>query len=636
VSSEVERITEHLVKDESMKPAENQFDVLPEKPSNYRDPMLSQSASNVRIARAAEGISGFVDLLIRRGIVSKEVALEAAQLKRSRRTDDKRALFLLLIEEFGVDREKVYAEFVKYYSFQSLDLGSIELTAEMITFINNTLEAIPPKLKELMVAVKALPFCTLTGDPPKVQIITPDPTNSELINIAKALPFQKCEICYVALDKYEELFDTLTVGRQSHSSAQLMDGTEEEAGSSEDLDAEIQKGNVAELIDDLLAEAVRINASDIHFCPKGVRKTEIHFRVDGRLKLWNTIEGVRSEAVAAVIKGKAQGPDRFERNKAQDGVLQRTVDQKIARFRVSIIPVIGKDLRLKSESIVIRVIIDPEDSTNIDSIGFAPAELERFKNAIGKPHGMVILTGPTGCGKSTTLLAAIRAVMNPSLNIITVEDPVEYFIDGAWQVKINPKLDFEDALRAILRHDPDIVMVGEIRDRATADVAIKLANIGHLIFSTLHTNDAVGAISRLYKMGVEPFLLAYAMNVIVAQRLLVKFCPRCKAVNNEVLPEVLTKIGFPENEIASTTFYRPVGCVHCIDGYKGRTAIYEVLEFKKEVRKLILEAGSSINEDGLRELAIRQGMTTLRDAGIELLRNGIVTVEEVAKMTMGE
>jgi type IV pilus assembly protein PilB len=379
-----------------------------------------------------------------------------------------------------------------------------------------------------------------------------------------------------------------------------------------------------------------LNASDIHIIPKGARKTEIHFRVDGHLSIWQTLDDMRADAVAAVIKDIAKGTDRFERNMAQDGFVQLTIDNKIVRFRVSIIPLIGKELKVKLESIVLRVLRDPEASITIENIGFQPAALERFRKAIDKPYGIVILTGPTGSGKSTTLLAALRAVMNPAFNIITVEDPVEYFIDGARQVKLNPKLNFDEALRAILRHDPDIVMVGEIRDKQTADLAVKLANTGHLTFSTLHTNDAPSVIARLYKMGIEPFLLAYSINIIVAQRLLRKLCQRCKAVDTEILPVTLEKLGFTEQEIPTAKVYRPAGCLYCLKGYKGRTAIHEVLYFTKEIRQLIMESGSSINEEALRQLAIKQGMQTLRESGLELLKQGITTIEEVATTTMDD
>ncbi|MBI4811482.1 MAG: type II/IV secretion system protein [Ignavibacteriales bacterium] len=441
----------------------------------------------------------------------------------------------------------------------------------------------------------------------------------------------------MTIANYDALIRELLAEGQSRPSGlmtQIVD--EDQDVQLDELDEEIRKGHLNELVDNIFSDAVRLNASDIHIIPRAARKTEIHFRLDGYLTLWRTIDDLRADAVAAVVKDIAKGTDRFERNMAQDGFIQIQVENKIVRFRVSIIPLIGKELKVKLESIVLRVLRDPESSITIDNIGFQPQALELFKKAIEKPYGIVILTGPTGSGKSTTLLAALRAVMNPAYNIITVEDPVEYFIDGARQVKLNPKLGFDEALRAILRHDPDIVMVGEIRDKQTADLAVKLANTGHLTFSTLHTNDAPSVIARLYKMGIEPFLLAYSINIIVAQRLLRKLCERCKTIDTEVLPITFEKLGLTEEEIRDIKVYRPVGCLHCLKGYKGRTAIHEVLYFTKEVRQLIMESGSSINEEALRQLAIKQGMKTLHDSGIELLKKGITTIDEVASTTMND
>jgi type IV pilus assembly protein PilB len=247
---------------------------------------------------------------------------------------------------------------------------------------------------------------------------------------------------------------------------------------------------------------------------------------------------------------------------------------------------------------------------------------------------MIIVTGPTGSGKSTTLFSALRTVIDPAVNVITVEDPVEFFIEGARQVKLNPKLDFEGALRAILRHDPDIVMVGEIRDKATADMAIKLANTGHLTLSTLHTNDAASAVSRLYKMGVEPFLIAYSINIIMAQRLVRKLCERCKVPVEEPEVEALIKLGMTEAEIATAKLFRPVGCISCVKGFKGRTAIYEALMFTKTIRRLILQAGDLVDDEAIRQEGIRRGMQSLRMSGLQLVRNGITTLEEIAAVTM--
>ncbi len=593
-----------------------------------------ESASEAKTVITADGVSRFVESLIRKNIVSRKTVNDAVSWKKTQGDAEKRLLFQILIDKYEVDREQVYGEFVRYYSFKSVDLSAIEMNSERLTFINKTFELLPARIREIAKASKILPFQIAENDPSKIQIITPDPTNAEIATVGRSFPYSKYEIVYVALHSFEELSRELIVDNQSRPSTKTMDYIDEESQDIiDELDEEIRRGHLAELVDNIFSDSVRLGASDIHVIPKAARKTEIHFRVDGHLSLWQTIDDLRADAVSAVIKDVAKGTDRFERNMAQDGFVQKTIDNKIVRFRVSIIPVEGKELKVKFESIVIRVLRDPEASITVDNIGFQPSVLERFKMAIEKPYGIVILTGPTGSGKSTTLLAALRAVMDPSLNILTVEDPVEYFIDGARQVKLNPKLDFEGALRAILRHDPDIVMVGEIRDRITADMAIKLSNTGHLTFSTLHTNDAPSAISRLYKMGIEPFLLAYSINLIVAQRLVRKLCERCKTIDKEVIPITLEKIGFPKDEIATTKFYRPVGCLHCLHGYKGRTAIHEVLYFTPEIRQMIMDSGSSINEEALRQIAIKQGMKVLREAGIELLKKGITTIEEVASTT---
>ena len=585
----------------------------------------------------ADGVTGFIESLIRKNIVSRKTVNESVAWKKANNGDEKRLLFQILIDEFRADRETIFAEFARYYSFKTIDLDASGLEREHLVFINKLLDGIPQKIRDSAISNKILPFQQSEADASKLQIITPDPSNPEIATIARAYPYPKYEICYMTLSNYDALSRELLADTQSRPSSTTMEYLDDDQDVQiDELDEEIRKGHLNEIVNNIFSDAVRLNASDIHIIPKGARKTEIHFRVDGHLSIWQTLDDMRADAVAAVIKDIAKGTDRFERNMAQDGFVQLTIDNKIVRFRVSIIPLIGKELKVKLESIVLRVLRDPEASITIENIGFQPAALERFRKAIDKPYGIVILTGPTGSGKSTTLLAALRAVMNPAFNIITVEDPVEYFIDGARQVKLNPKLNFDEALRAILRHDPDIVMVGEIRDKQTADLAVKLANTGHLTFSTLHTNDAPSVIARLYKMGIEPFLLAYSINIIVAQRLLRKLCQRCKAVDTEILPVTLEKLGFTKEEIPMAKVYRPAGCLYCLKGYKGRTAIHEVLYFTKEIRQLIIESGSSINEEALRQLAIKQGMQTLRESGLELLKQGITTIEEVATTTMDD
>ncbi|OQX88789.1 hypothetical protein B6D60_01100 [candidate division KSB1 bacterium 4484_87] len=300
---------------------------------------------------------------------------------------------------------------------------------------------------------------------------------------------------------------------------------------------------------------------------------------------------------------------------------------------MSILPIVTSQYNRKYESVVIRVLDDRKVIKNLDALGFDEIAKREFVSAIKKPQGMVILTGPTGSGKSTTLVAALNYVMNPELNVLTVEDPVEYNIRGARQLKISHKMDFDQAIRAILRHDPDIVMVGEIRDAKTAEIGIKLANTGHLTFSTLHTNDSASVVSRLYKMGIEPFLIAYAINLVVAQRLVRKLCPHCRKPISESEKENALQLGITEEELEKATIYEPVGCDKCNRGYKGRMGIYEALPFTHEIRKIILKASQELDEDAVREAAQRHGMLTLRQSAIRLALQGVTSLEEVAAVT---
>jgi len=585
---------------------------------------------------------GLGDILVEKRIITADVLLNALDVLSKEDEKNRRKLTQVLVEEYKVDRDKVYQEAADYYAFRTIDLLKETSDENALAFMRKELNALPESIKELAVENRVLPYGPDPQRPNRLLVITPDPTKPEVHFIARGFSYRKYEICYVKLSQCEELWEEVNIGRSTYAEKEshrredlVFEDAEEEADLDEQaLDEEISRSGLVDLVENLLVDAVRVGASDIHVIPRGEKKTEFHFRVDGKLTLWYTQNETRAEAVAAVVKDRAMNLDRFERDSAQDGFAQIQINKKPARFRVSVIPVVGKELRNKFESIVIRVLQEPTVGSTLEDLGFHPYALQYFQKAIKKPYGIVIVTGPTGSGKSTTLVAALRTVMNPSLNVITVEDPVEFFIEGARQAKLNPKLNFEGALRAILRHDPDIVMVGEIRDRTTADIAVKLANTGHLTLSTLHTNDAPSAVSRLYKMGVEPFLIAYSINIVLAQRLLRTLCERCKSPVNEPDRDALVKLGFPEKEIRKTTFYRPIGCNHCTSGFKGRTAIHEALYFTREVRRLVLEADINVNEDAIRQSALRSGMRTLRMVALDLLRKGVTTIEEVASTTV--
>jgi len=367
---------------------------------------------------------------------------------------------------------------------------------------------------------------------------------------------------------------------------------------------------------DLLQTCVDENASDLHI-NVGVAPT---LRVHGRMVPMD-LPILTPDDTENLMKA-ITSEEHIQKTRQIGGSDFGFAFGNAARFRVSV-------FRSKGNfGLALRQI--PNKLLTLEQIGLPPS----VKDLLFRPRGLILVTGPTGSGKSTTLIAALYQVIDPTVNVLTIEEPVEYIIKGARQLKIGPKMGFEQSIRGILRHDPDIVLVGEMRDKITAETAIKLANTGHLVFSTLHTNDAPGAVARLYKMGIEPFLIAYAINIIVAQRLIRTLCKICKEPIEASEMEDLLKFGFSEEELKTHTIYRAVGCEKCNGGYKGRAAIHEALFFSKEIRNIILNAGEKVDESKIRDQAAKDGMWTLRRSGMERMMEGTTTLEEVISTTV--
>ena len=378
---------------------------------------------------------------------------------------------------------------------------------------------------------------------------------------------------------------------------------------------------VVKLVHQLVAQAVEASASDLHIMP-GEDDLRVRFRIDGVLRDVTNVPRRMAAGVVSRIKIMSE-LDIAERRVPQDGRVGLSVDGHHVDLRVVTVPTV------RGEGVVMRILDKDAVALDLKQLGMAPGELSRFERAYGQAYGAVLVTGPTGSGKSTTLYAALNEVNSPEKNIITIEDPVEYEIIGITQIQVNPKagLLFETGLRAIVRADPDIIMVGEIRDRETAKIAVEAALTGHLVLSTLHTNDAATSITRLIEMGVEPFLVASAIDCVVAQRLLRTLCQQCK--RRVILPmATLREYGY------SATFdiegYEAVGCKHCGgSGYKGRTGIYEVMTVSSEIRTLALERRSASE---VLEVAVGQGMRRLRDDGLEKVKQGRTSISEVARV----
>ncbi|MFZ1977178.1 MAG: GspE/PulE family protein [Bacteroidota bacterium] len=580
--------------------------------------------------------------LLKKGIIDFETLEKSLKMKDSEENKKNRKnLGQILVTEFGADHDAVFREVANLYAFREVFLSDEKIDDTRIAFIKKIVDQLSDQQREMMTQSKLLPLKFDERQTDKLIIIAADPTDRNLPVVARSFNVKKYEICYVRLKDLQMLMERVAPA-QNEFLKLLEDnkitvddagGTEDESVDEQALEAEISKSALVNLFEGCLVEAVRRGVSDVHVVAAEGNRTNFLFRIDGNLQVWHCQESTTPEAVMAVVKDRTKNVDRFEREMTQDGFIQRVIDGHQLRFRVSIMPIVTTEFKHKFESIVIRVLDDRKVITDLEKLGLQGPARSLFYKAINKPQGIIILTGPTGYGKSTTLIAALYQVIDPTVNVLTIEEPVEYIIKGARQLKIGPKMGFEEAIRGILRHDPDIVLVGEMRDKITAETAIKMANTGHLVFSTLHTNDAPSAIARLYKMGVEPFLLAYAINIIVAQRLIRTLCKICKQPLDTDELEHLLKFGFSEEEISKHTFYKSVGCEKCNGGYKGRAAIHEALFFSKAIKNIILNAGEKVDENAIREQATKDGMWTLRRSGMERMMEGTTTLEEVVATT---
>ncbi len=579
-------------------------------------------------------------LLFKKGIIDGQMLEKALTAKANDKSKIRRNLAQILVQDFKFDHDTIFREVAILYAFRELETRPEDIPEVRLESIKKMITGSDDGLKRQILEHKIVPFMFDERNKEKLIIAAIDPTDRNIPKIAYGLNAKKYEVIFIRKTDFEKLIEKILPPENEFLKAMEendqfdIEDRDESSLDEQELDAEINKSALINLVEAALIEGVRKGASDIHFVPRSGNKTHIMMRVDGNLQTWYVQEGTLPEAVVAVVKDRSRGMDRFEREMAQDGFIQRDIDNIVIRFRVSILPMVGTELKNKFESVVIRILDDRKVIRDLDKLGLAGTARKSFEKAINQPQGMVILTGPTGSGKSTTLVAALYQVISPEVNVLTVEDPVEYVIEGARQLKIGYKMNFEQAIRSILRHDPDIVLVGEMRDKETAEIAIKLANTGHLTFSTLHTNDAPSAVARLYKMGIEPFLIAYAINLIVAQRLVRRLCPKCKKKVINFDEPLMEAAELNIAEWRNFTIYQAAGCEECNGtGYKGRLAIHEALYFTKDIRQLIVKSGEDVDEESLRVQARKDGSLTLREAGLEKVKMGLTSIEEVLAST---
>jgi len=391
-----------------------------------------------------------------------------------------------------------------------------------------------------------------------------------------------------------------------------------------ELEKAADEAPIVKLVNLVLTDAVKRGASDIHMEPYE-KEFRVRFRIDGVLQLIMNPPLKLKDAITSRLKIMAK-LDISEKRLPQDGRIEIKIADRLVDIRVSVIPTAF------GERVVLRLLDKTANILMLSDLGMHDERIKLLNKLIKSPYGIILVTGPTGSGKTTTLYAALSTINHPEINIITIEDPIEYQMDGVGQIQVNPKIDltFAAGLRSIVRQDPDVILIGEIRDRETAEIAIQSSLTGHLVFSTLHTNDAASAITRLIDMGIEPFLATSSIIAIIAQRLVRVLCPHCKEI---YVPdeETLDNLGLNRSVLQNNIFYRKKGCNLCMQtGFRGRTAIFEILIVDEEIKRLVLKT-SDANQ--INELALKQGMITLQKDGIDKVLHGMTTTEEVLRVT---
>jgi type IV pilus assembly protein PilB len=453
-----------------------------------------------------------------------------------------------------------------------------------------------------------------------------DPANVLALDDVQMATGLNCRVAVAPAHDIDALVGKLST-LQSTVSAPIVDdedGEEEDEGPAEitDLRASAEDAPVVKLVNSILGQAVTEGASDIHFEPSG-GEMRIRFRVDGVLQEMAKVPKRMVAGVVSRIKIMSD-LDIAEKRIPQDGRVAVNIEERRIDLRVTTLPTQG------GEGASIRILDEAAAVRTLDDLGMEGEERNRFEKSVRQPYGAVLVTGPTGAGKSTTLYAALQELNDVNKNIVTIEDPVEYQLDGVNQIGVHRKagLTFATGLRSVLRADPDVIMVGEVRDAETGRIAIEAALTGHMVLTTLHTNDAPGAIIRLQEMGIEAFLTSSAVDCVVAQRLARVLCPHCK--RRTVIPQVaLEEAGFRMG--TDLEAYEPVGCGRCHGvGYRGRIGIYSVMVLSERIKEMIVSGES---EADIGRQAIEEGMVTLREAGLSKVRSGVTSIEEVARVT---
>ena len=563
------------------------------------------------------------EILYKKGYVGKEKLITA--IKKGKKV--KKRLGEVLIADGLATEEQVFKALAKQFGFEFVDLDKVDIPADVTKLVPEDI-------------IKKHKIIPLSQDNGELRVIIRDPMDLDTLDMLRFRLNMEMRCCLASPTKIDNYIEGASAAQESTDEyRRSIDQTAEELRAmGHAIEAEVRRaqatedetddGPIVRLANLIIDEAVRMGASDIHVEPMADR-VRIRYRVDGVCIERDNIPKNMQPPLLARLK-ILSGMDIGERRLPQDGRIKRTVDNQDIDFRVSCLP------GYHGESTVLRILRPESVNIGIQAIGFDSDDYERFTKIIKQPNGIFLVTGPTGSGKTTTLYSALQELNRPDKKIITAEDPVEYNIAGInqCQVRTDIGLTFEAILRSMLRQAPNIILIGEIRDGIVADIAIQAALTGHLVFSTLHTNDAPSAITRLIDMGVKPFLAASSIQAIMAQRLVRTICTECKVVDESPDPHFLRLLNIKPEDMRKHPIYKGAGCNRCDGtGFKGRIAIFEMLEMNNQLRELAL-ARAPASE--LRKTALATGMNSLLEDGKKKVFKGITTPAEVSRVAQAE
>lgn len=564
-------------------------------------------------------LQGIGQLLVLEKLLEKSKAVEFYKAAAG----EKISLIQYLVKNKILTAEQIALTAAQNFGVPMIDINCIEIESIPATLVNEKL-------------IRRHAMVPLFSRGSNLYLATDDPSKQSSLKEIQFHTGLNTNAIVVETDKLTKIIEHLLTAKESQGLSDYVDDSGDLEGLEISADDEEHDGEssssvtddapIVKFVNKILLEAIKQGASDIHFEPYE-REYRIRYRQDGILHEVATPPASLSPRITARIKVMSN-LDISERRIPQDGGFKMKISKtRSIDFRVSTCPTSA------GEKVVMRVLDPSAAKLGIEALGFSPIQRTHFIKAIEKPQGMILVTGPTGSGKTVSLYTALNILNTSEVNISTAEDPVEIKVPGINQVNINNKagLTFSGALRSFLRQDPDIIMVGEIRDLETAEIAVKAAQTGHLVLSTLHTNSAAETLNRLVNMGIPTFNIASSVTIIIAQRLARRLCEHCKVLRDDFTPQGLIELGFKEQDVADIKLYKAGGCNQCTNGYRGRVGLYEVMPMTKALGQLIMSGGNSLE---ILKLAQADGMLTIYDSGLVKAREGITTIEEVNRVTV--